>query len=297
MMYICLATDFNNVQMCCECIHDIIMTKNPDTEITFYVLLDSVKNSQIFDRFNELDQIKVIPIFSSSYQLITKGAKIDGIAYWLTATTYLRYIIPSLPELQDVDRILYLDTDMLALRDLSNIYNYDLHDNLIGGIKNSTYIRNSYKGKLSFVGSLIGRVINAGVLLMDLNKLREFDFTKKCIDFTRERGVDDEIVINHICKNKIQFMDPTMNIPYTFIVYKHKNMNDIDCWNAFHNTSFASLNDLVCSSYLLHFITDKKAQLNFPKLRAIHESRYQRFKKFVETGIIQKEDILPLVTF
>ena len=297
MIHICLATDFNNVCMCCECIHDIIMTKNADTEITFYILLDSVKNTQAFDRFNKLDKINVIPIVSSSYQLVTKNAKIIGLASWITATTYLRYVIPSLPELQNVDRVIYLDTDMMALRDLSDVYNYDLHDNLIGGVRNSTYIKYSYKGNFAFVGSNENRVINAGMMLMDLNKLREFDFTKKCIDLTKQRGSDDEIIINYICKKKIQFMNATMNVPYTCIVYKDTNMKDINCWNTFHKTNFASIDDLLKASYLLHFISDKKSQYHNTKLKSVLQAKSNRYREFLKTGIIQKEDLVSFVTF
>ena len=79
----------------------------------------------------------------------------------------------------DINRILYLDGDTLVLKDLSNFYNIDLGDKVLGMCPEPTVD----KGRRKFLA--LGEVPyhNSGVLLIDLKRWRREEIGKKVINF------------------------------------------------------------------------------------------------------------------
>ena len=105
---------------------------------------------------------QVKPIFSS---LHTRD--------YYSKSTYYRLFIPTLyPEL---DKALYLDSDIVVLGDISELYNVDLGENLLGAVHDQA-VQNTPEFQ-EYVLNRIGvknqeDYFNAGVLLMNLAKLR-----------------------------------------------------------------------------------------------------------------------------
>jgi lipopolysaccharide biosynthesis glycosyltransferase len=90
-----------------------------------------------------------------------------------TKYTLYRLVVPDfVPE----DRVLYLDADTLVVGDISEFYNTDLGNNLVAGCID-TGITLQHKRKIG--GSPAADYLNAGVLLMNLAKLRQMEITKK----------------------------------------------------------------------------------------------------------------------
>ena len=130
---------------------------------------------------------------------------------YYSKATYYRLLIPNL--YPNIDKALYLDSDILVLDDIANLYNTNLEDNLVGAI---------HDGAVETIGPFQDYVVNtigcktqqdyfnAGVLLMNLEKMREIDFENKFLKLLSRvtfNVAQDQDYLNVICKDRVAKID------------------------------------------------------------------------------------------
>jgi lipopolysaccharide biosynthesis glycosyltransferase len=118
---------------------------------------------------------------------------------------YSRYILPDL--LEDKDRVLYLDSDTLITGDIAELYNTKLGNNLAAGVRDIGITKDDLQGYAKNLGLDDGQYFNSGVLLLNLDKMRKENVTKKLIEET-DRLSDklqhpDQDIINLVMRDKI----------------------------------------------------------------------------------------------
>lgn len=112
----------------------------------------------------------------------------------------------------DVDKVLYLDADIVVDNDLYGLYNTDLSENYCAGVIDILNTRWIYE--LGMDKDTI--FVNSGVLLINLKKWREDNVEKKFIEFmNKSHGTDlnDQNVINSVFTGSIGILD----LKYNFI--------------------------------------------------------------------------------
>ena len=134
---------------------------------------------------------------------------------YYSKTTYFRLFIPELfPQL---DKAIYLDSDIVVLKDIALLYDVDLKDNLLGAIPDdSVQIIKSFQ---DYVEKVIGvssykKYFNAGVLSMNLKALREINFIDKFVyllDSVKYKVAQDQDYLNRLCKGRVKLLDNTWN--------------------------------------------------------------------------------------
>lgn len=129
----------------------------------------------------------------------------------VTEETYYRLLIPRL--LPQYDKVLYLDCDLVVRSCLLPLYETELSDNLIAGVitvgneKRRDYCR-------QVLGISEEHYINAGVLVLNLKALREFDLVGGAYQMLEEKKAlqwHDQDILNTVCCGRITFLDPTWN--------------------------------------------------------------------------------------
>ena len=140
----------------------------------------------------------------------------------ITISTYYRFLIGDL--FPDIDKILYLDADIIANKDVKQLYDIDLQEYIIGAVKdrgNTEYI-NKLKENVNINYS--HNYFNAGVLLIDLKKWREKFVTKKLFEIEKEyRGnllCNDQDVLNKYFENNYLVLETKYNAWF----YSDKNV-------------------------------------------------------------------------
>ncbi len=133
----------------------------------------------------------------------------------ITRETYYRYIISDL--LPDKDKVLWLDSDLVVNGRLDNLYNIDLEDYFCAGAED-LFIKNlGYKKEIGFNDCDL--YVNAGVLLLNLKKIREQNLSSQLINKTRELSdkieYQDQDIINIVFKNHIKQFDSIYNFAST----------------------------------------------------------------------------------
>lgn len=134
---------------------------------------------------------------------------------YYSKTTYYRLFIPSLfPQL---DKALYLDSDIILNGDISQLYDISLGKNLVGAVHDSFV--DLFKELTQYVEQRVGvkpytKYFNAGVLLMNLKELRKFNFKEKFLNLLSSVKFDiaqDQDYLNALCQDKVKLIDLNWN--------------------------------------------------------------------------------------
>ena len=125
---------------------------------------------------------------------------------YYTCTTYFRVFIAEM--FPEYDKAVYLDCDVVALGDISELYSYKLGDNLIGGAPcegvNSFEVYKEYVRKTD--GLNPDYFFNAGVLLLNLKGFREEGFYDKFAALLKAYKfvvIQDEDYLNVLCQDRV----------------------------------------------------------------------------------------------
>ena len=262
---ICMILDANYVNITLMCINSIIESKDSDTYINFYVFGDKIDKDQMlkFLTFSN-DKVKI-----HCYVVSSDSISINTHRH-LTSAMYLKFFIPQM--VKDLDKILFLDCDLLVKKDLKSLYNIDLGDKLIGGVRDLSILR----------GNNRKTDINTGVMLLNLKKIRKTDFISKCLEAAEKIKQTDQEAINCVCKDDIKYIEPIYNLSYHRIIQGNiPQFNNIELWNQVHDTSYKSISDLKDKSVIWHFHGDKKELLKDKILKSIYDNEFSKIQRIV----------------
>ncbi|MDT4916733.1 MAG: hypothetical protein QOH89_1433 [Pseudonocardiales bacterium] len=143
--------------------------------------------------------------------------RIGGMNPWVTPATMDRTILPAL--LEDVHRIVHFDLDALCLGDLAELFDVDMEGTAIAGATTPqprflsgfhTFRRNAERlrkeGHPELARELVLRthqqhtfdfdVFNAGIMLLDLDKMRADDFCGRHLPNVQRFGLNGQVVLN-----------------------------------------------------------------------------------------------------
>ena len=147
----------------------LILNKDKDSIYNIYILsIDLNKKTQEELKTFKQDDVEIttIPLKLS----MLKGTIKNNVkySYRVSNSDLFKFFIPEI--FQNFDKILYLDSDILVLKDISEIYNYNLENKIIGVLPEKTNFKNEENSKY-----------NCGVILFDIKKCSENNITKKLI--------------------------------------------------------------------------------------------------------------------
>ena len=130
---------------------------------------------------------------------------------FFTLTIYFRLFIPAM--FPQYDKGIYIDSDVVVLGDLAELFDTDLGDKWIGGCADKSVMDVAPLTRYmeEAVGVNCNEYINSGVLLMDLKTLREKEFEKHFLRLLTTYHFDsvapDQDYINAICNGRIHYLE------------------------------------------------------------------------------------------
>ena len=130
---------------------------------------------------------------------------------YYSKTTYFRLFIPNL--YPQYDKALYLDSDIVILSDIAELYNEEMGDNLVAGVPDD--VIQTIEVFQEYVEKVVGvadyhNYFNAGILLMNLDELRKFNFQDKflySLDKIKFSVAQDQDYLNRLCKGRVKIVD------------------------------------------------------------------------------------------
>lgn len=204
-MNILVSLDSNYVYPICVMFRSLVKS-TPDERFDIYVAFSSLTEEDfvlmgkaLAGSDFEIHRIKV------SDEIFADAPVLDR----LSKETYYRLLIGDiLPN--DVHKILYIDPDTAINKDLSEFYNTDISDYVLAAAPHLTGIIE--KGNLLRLGmKRTSRYINAGVLLINLDKWREAVTLQQILGFISENIkkllLADQDVVNVLFENNALYVD------------------------------------------------------------------------------------------
>lgn len=140
-----------------------------------YKKTEKMNLSHINDKVFHMNYIEVDSQYLEDYPQIEKRYPTE-IYYKLIAYLHL-------PE--ELDRILYLDPDIVVKDDISEFYHYDFKDNYFVATSHvKKFVRLFNRWRLGIKSNVF--YINAGVMLMNLKELRKIDVKSEIDEFLKK---------------------------------------------------------------------------------------------------------------
>lgn len=173
----------------------------------------------LFSRLNDANKLDITNFLSNhsnfSIEFVDMNKHVSEISDALftrdyySKTTYYRLFIPRL--FPQYNKVLYIDSDIVVLDDIANLYNIDLGTNLIGATPDEAV--QTIPEFIAYVEKYLGikheHYFNAGIILMNLDELRKFEFEKKFVSLLKQikfSVAQDQDYLNAICKDRVTYV-------------------------------------------------------------------------------------------
>ena len=196
-----------------------VLETNKNNKIKFYIMSSCLPEGNIKELKRIVDLYNQEIEFIIHDNIIPEEIKKNLInrrtsTWW----TFYRLFFPKY--IKNIDRILYMDCDVLVLKDISSIFNMDMKWKVLAGyydIPISDYTKKKY--------FWIDNYINAWVILIDVNKYKENNINGKMIKDINKKYWEfiydvDQDYLNIIFKNDIFIYNSKMNY---LVLYKYFN--------------------------------------------------------------------------
>lgn len=212
--------DNNYCQHCAVLLSSIFET-NKELFFDTYILSDFIdetnrnKLSKLVDNYSQ--KLHYIQIDKKQFEGLPFGGRFSNISL----ATYYRLMLPDvLPE--SLDKVLYLDCDIVVNGGISSLWNLDLQKNAVAGVEDSVGISSNAPKRLGYPA--IYSYFNAGVMLMSLSTLREMQFTPKALSYIKwhlkEIVYHDQDILNALLYDKKIFLPIKWNVMECFL-FRH----------------------------------------------------------------------------
>ena len=197
-IYISLSLNDYFTNLAYVAISSILSSKDITTYICFFLIIPSdylKKNKDFIETLSE--QYEYFNITFIQMDNRYDNAYTDN---RITKHAYYRFSLGEL--LPNLNKILYLDTDVIVYKDLNNLYNLNFNGKMILGQPSFGNKNSQKKGFFQ---------INTGVLLLNLFEMRKIKFEKRVIDIikkVKKLRYHDQTLLNNYFKKYIGIFPP-----------------------------------------------------------------------------------------
>ena len=216
---IVFASDDNYAQHIAVVISSI-MAKTK-AKICFFVIDDNISE----EKLKKLE--KTAASFSAEINFVkVQDEKFNNVylSGHVSKAAYFRLALPDiLPD--NINKVIYLDVDLIVLDDIQKMWQCDLQQLPLAAVEDYGIMASDRlcKQKQQVIGLPIGeKYFNSGVLLIDLQKWRQGNYTKKIIELINNNKFPhhDQDVLNKIFIKKWKALDLRWNvIPPVFYLF------------------------------------------------------------------------------
>ena len=114
-----------------------------------------------------------------------------------------------LAELTNEDKILYIDTDAIVRKDISNLCKYDICDYYLAGVKDYGIMVDNILEQYD----IDGKYVNSGFVLFNLKKIREENIVKKWFELINNEKLTypDQDAMNIVCQYNEKYISSMYN--------------------------------------------------------------------------------------
>ena len=139
----------------------------------------------------------------------------------ITSAAYLRLYLAD--QIKNVNKVLYLDCDMIVLGNIDGLWNYSLGEKVAAVVKDAAKINLSHLGKF-----IPGNYFNSGLMLINIDLWRSYKIQNKLFMLLNHKihfRFHDQDLLNLALDNNVSFIDRRWNL-----IPSRENKNIIKCY-------------------------------------------------------------------
>lgn len=199
-----------------------LLENNPDTRLNIYIMYSSLteKSLKKIDKIASAYDCEInnIEINDDRFDNLVKAAH-------LTNASYFKLLVP---ELLDVDKVLYLDVDLVVVDSIQELYSTNIKEYYLAAVEDPGFNRHD---KLKM--DLSSHYFNAGVLLFNLKKMRDEDVSNRVITFIEKNPKAikwaDQCGLNSIIDGQWKMLHCKYNLVGTFFRIDQRHIKSCYC--------------------------------------------------------------------
>ncbi|MBL1230598.1 glycosyltransferase family 8 protein [Enterococcus sp. BWB1-3] len=199
--------------------------KESNEEYAFYVIDDNINKQNkklLIDTLSHYNtQVNLLHINKRFFSNAVESSRIPKTAYY-------RIAIPELFRDTDVKRILYLDCDMIAVDDLSYLWEIDLKDYPLAAVEDAGFHNRFEKMGISTDSDLY---FNSGLMLINVQSWLEKDITRQVLKYIQyhpeKLRFHDQDALNAILHDQWLPLHPSWNAQ-SYIINQEKKHPTIE---------------------------------------------------------------------
>ncbi len=222
---LCFICDENYVMPTVVAITSVLMNKNSRDIYDIYVVGNNLSHESIaiLEKL-ETESARIIIVKTDNKN---KYDRFEMKNTYVTTTALYKFELPNILPV-DLEKVLYLDRDTIAQKDVAPIFNEDI-ENVYAGVVKDYYVEFKYgdgfrqRLKVNHKG-----YFNSGVLLLNLKKLREDRIPEllfKYINGYKDVFMDQD-AFNVVLKENIKYLPPFYNFILAFLSWDLKEIAD-----------------------------------------------------------------------
>ncbi len=257
---VCLACDDNYAKYAGVVIASVLKNTSAADELHFYILDGGISE----ENKAKIREISLLAKSEIDFVEVNNQDFCDYLAIktheYISIPTYYRLKLPTL--LSSVDRVIYLDCDVVVNSSLHDLFNIELGDCIIAGVRDLN--KKMLRKNPSYV--------NAGMLVFDIKKMKENNLEEKFLAWTKEHAATiktgDQEIINEVVKGQIKVVD--------------------DEWNV-QSSNFVNRSSYTRKPKIIHYVSNKKPWhwISF----SCHRDLYFKYLQFTPWAVSEEEFI------
>jgi len=226
---IAIASDNNNKLQLMVVICSILKNKASDSRLRFYLLITDDFDQQVINALESM----FVQFDVQYYSFIKMGNKYENSKIFTKHLSTPAFYRLSLSEFLQENKCIYLDTDVIVLCDLCELFGQIDSDYLLSGVKSACFYwpLDSLETRAKYLKvDKFDKYINSGVLVMNLNLMRKQNSVQKYNDLLSYNFKnEDQDILNSACYDYIKIIPPKYN---SMTKYWNDNFNNYysDCF-------------------------------------------------------------------
>lgn len=182
-------------------------------------------------------------------------------------------------DLEGLDRVLYLDCDIIFCRSVQTLWNLDMHGKTIAAL-NDAFSKN-YRANIDLQQEDI--MFNSGVMLIDLNRWKEQKVEERLLKFISQKNgriqQGDQGVLNAVLSHDTYCFHPRFN---TVTIYYDFNYREMMIYRKPAGKFYTEeeISEAVENPVLIHFTTSFLSKR--PWMKGCQHRYCERWRKFKE---------------
>lgn len=203
-------TDDNYAQHCCAMLCSLF-ENNKEYNFHVHILtheLSGINSRQIEELGKRYDNLITFHDVDES--------KLEGVKFRtnrpLTKAAYYRVLLPEILD-NSIEKILYLDCDMIILRDITEIYDVEIDHYALAATIDASPYNSIHRNQLGL--SMTGHAFCSGIMMINLKYWREQHAVEKLLEYSKrdrkEVFLHDQDSLNYVFINQWLVLPPKWN--------------------------------------------------------------------------------------